>query len=268
MGKTKTAFVAEAQESNKTSEQKYKEKREKQKKEEEAKVHISGLKGGQRVKIISAEEPVAGKEIEAKEKTNGVFVKTRSKNYLGAKAKIKSGEKYKVLDAIKLVKETSYSKFDGTMELHLVVKKAGISAQVTLPHSAGKAKKVEVANEETVKKLQNGKIDFDILLATPDMMPELVPFAKILGPRGLMPNPKTSTIIKSIKEAEKFKGNSISLRTEKEAPLIHTVIGKVSQTDKELIENIEAVLSALGGEKQIVRAFLKSTMSPSVKLSV
>jgi len=266
MGKTKTAFVAEAQESNKTSEQKYKEKREKQKKEEEAKVHISGLKGGQRVKIISAQEPVAGKEIEAKEKANEISMKTRGKSYLDAKAKIKAGEKYKIADAVKLVKEISYSKFDGTIELHMVVKKPGISTQVSLSFSAGKIKKVEVASEETLKKLESGKIDFDILLATPDFMPKLVPFAKILGPRGLMPNPKNGTIIKSEKEAEKFKGNSTNLKTEKDAPLIHTVVGKVSQIDSELVENIEAILAALDGEKQIMRAFLKSTMSPSVKL--
>jgi large subunit ribosomal protein L1 len=270
MGKTKTAFVAEAaSQEGKTSEQKYKEKREKQKKEEETKVHISGLKGGQRVKVVSAEEPTSEGTPTTEETAKGKIIeKIRSKKYQTSKAKIEPGKKYKVSEAIKLVKETSYSKFDGTMELHIVVKKSGINFQVTLPHSAGKAKKVEVADDSTLKKIETGKIDFEILLATAEMMPKLVPFAKVLGPRGLMPNPKNGTVIKSAKDAEKFGGNSQTIKTEKDAPLIHTVVGKVSQKDSELEENINEIVKVLQKDKQIERAFLKSTMSPSVKLEI
>ncbi len=99
------------------------------------------------------------------------------------------------------------------------------------------------------------------------MMPKLVPFAKLLGPRGLMPNPKTGTLIKSAKDAEKFSGNSLTIKTEKSQPVIHTVIGKVSQENQELKENIETIFSAIT-KKQIVKAYLKSTMSPSVKLNL
>jgi large subunit ribosomal protein L1 len=268
MGKTKTAFVSDGtSKEGKNSEQKYKEKREKQKKEEDEKVHISGLKGGQRVKIVSAEEPDSDTPATSEEKAKEDKIeKVRGKKYQELKAKIEPGKKYKLPTAIKLVKETSYSKFDGTMELHIVVKKTGVNIQVTLPHSAGKQKKIEVASEETIKKLTEGKVDFDLLLATPDFMPKLVPFARILGPKGLMPNPKNGTIIKSAKDADKFSGNSQNLKTEKDAPLIHTVVGKVSQKDSELEENIEVILKALGKDKLVVRAFLKSTMSPSVKL--
>lgn len=271
MGKTKTAFVSDIGGADKkTSEEKYKEKKARQETQikEQKRVHISGLKGGQRVKIVSAEEPVSKTSTEPEIKTNVVSVKTRGKKYQEAKAKIKAGDKYKILEAIKLIKETSYSKFDGTMELHIVVKKTGTNLQVTLPFSAGKTKKVEVTGEETIKKLEKGKIDFDILLATADMMPKLVPFAKMLGPRGLMPNPKNGTIIKSPKDAEKFGGNSLNLKTEKEAPLIHTVIGKVSQKDEELVKNIETVISALNKDKLILRAFLKATMSPAIRLQL
>ena len=194
--------------------------------------------------------------------------KVRSKSYQASKTKIESGKSYTVPNAIKLVKEISYSKFEGSMELHIVVKKAGSSAQVTLPYSGGKQKKIEIATDVTIKKLQDGKIDFDILLATADMMPKLVAFARILGPKGLMPNPKNGTIIKSEKDASKFSGNTLSLKTEKDAPLIHIVVGKVSQKDEELVENIDTVLKALGKDKQVVRVFLKSTMSPSVKLII
>jgi len=264
MGKTKTAFVGEKLEEPK-----------KKRKEEPKKVHISGLKGGQRIKVVEAELPTEGKEekTEGPERPKGVEGKAkgpkiRSKKYKEAKTKIKPGELYPLVEAIKLVKETSYSKFDGSVELHLVVKKTGTAAKVTLPHSGGKEKKVEIASDETIKKLEAGKIDFDILLATADMMPKLVPFARTLGPKGLMPNPKNGTLISDIKKAQSFSGNTLNLKTEKEAPLIHTVVGKVSQDDKELIKNTEAILNALGGSKQIVKGYMKATMGPSVKLAL
>jgi len=149
----------------------------------------------------------------------------------------------------------------------LIVKKQGLVVNVTLPHSAGKEKKIEVASDETIKKLESGKVDFDLLLSTADFMPKLVKFAKILGPKGLMPNPKNGTIIKTESDAKKFSGNTKTIKTEKEAPLIHTSFGKFSQKDSELIENANAILKAID-KKQIVRAFMKSTMSPSIKLQI
>jgi len=269
VGKTKTAFVGDIDSKvGKTSEEKYHEK--KAKKETEEKIHIAGLKGGQRVKVVEATPVETPEEVEEeiKEKKKGVTQKIRGKKYIDAKTKIASGKTFPVSEAVGLLKEVSYSKFDGTVEVHLVVKKAGTSAQVTLPFSGGKEKKVEVASEATIKKLTDGKIDFDVLLATPDMMPKLVAFARVLGPKGLMPNPKNGTIIKTAKDAEKYSGNTLNLKTEKEAPLVHTSVGKVSQKETELTQNIEAILKAFGGSKQIVKAFIKSTMSPSIKLLI
>jgi len=151
--------------------------------------------------------------------------------------------------------------------MHLVIKKSGLSVNVDLPHSQGKKKKIEIADQNTLKKLKDGKIDFDVLLATPEIMPRLVPYAKILGPRGLMPNPKNGTLIKDKKQAEKFSENSLTLKTERKAPVIHTVVGKVGQKQSELVANTKAVLKAVG-PKQISRAYLTSTMSPSVKIEV
>jgi len=215
MGKTKTAFVGEEVE----------EKRQKrEKKEKPEKVHIAGLKGGQRIKAIEA-EPIAEETLdEEKKEKKAKAPKTRGKKYTQAKAKINPTKLYPLKEAVSLVKETSYSAFDGAVELHLVVKKTGTSARVTLPHSAGKEKKVEIASDETIKKLEGGKIDFDVLLATPEMMPKLVPFAKVLGPKGLMPNPKNGTLISDVKKAQGFSGKTLSVKTEKEAPLIHLCI--------------------------------------------
>ncbi|OGM30904.1 hypothetical protein A2630_02745 [Candidatus Woesebacteria bacterium RIFCSPHIGHO2_01_FULL_44_10] len=193
--------------------------------------------------------------------------KARSKKYKEAKAKIDKSKLYSLEEAVKLVKSTSYSKFDGTVELHLTVKKEGLSVQVSLPHSTGKTKKIEIANEGTIKKLEAGKIDFDVLLATPDMMPKLVPFAKLLGPRGLMPNPKNGSLIKKLEDAKNFSADTVVVKTEKKAPLIHTVVGKVSQKENELTQNTNSLLEAIN-RRQIIKAYMKPTMGPSVKLAV
>ena len=97
------------------------------------------------------------------------------------------------------------------------------------------------------------------------MMPKLVPFARLLGPKGLMPNPKTGTIIKTKKDAEKFSGNTTNVKTEKAAPIIHTTVGKVSQKESELVENTNTLLDAVG-KRQIEKAFIKATMGPSIKV--
>ncbi|KKQ25349.1 MAG: 50S ribosomal protein L1 [Microgenomates group bacterium GW2011_GWC1_37_12b] len=275
MGKTKTAFVSDTQTEVVSGADKYAEKQKKraeaqaktQAEKEPEKVHIAGLKGGQRVKVVEAEIPVveATPEETAKAKKK---IKTHSKRYKEVKSKIDRDKKYSVSEAIKLIRETNLTKFDATVELHMVIKKEKLNVNVTLPHSFGKAKKIEVATDATLEKLKAGKVEFDVLLATADMMPKLVMFAKLLGPRGLMPNPKNGTLIKSAKDAEKFSASSMTIKTEKDKPVVHTVAGKLSQKDEEIIKNLEVIVLAIGGSKLIEKAFLKSTMSPSVKLSL
>jgi large subunit ribosomal protein L1 len=265
MGKMKTKFVGEPVEE--------KEKHKKVRKEVAEKVHLSGLKGGQRVKVVEAgpaeEAPVAEEGVKAAETKKTKKVEhVRGKKYKEVKARLDHEKFYKIPDAVKLVKGASYSKFDGTMELHLVVKKVGTVTQVIFPHQAGRVKKIEIASDETIEKLKEGKIDFDVLVASPEIMPKLVPFARLLGPKGLMPNPKNGTLVPDTKKLKSFSAATVTLKTEKDAPLIHTVVGKVSQKDDEISENIEALLKALGKDKQLVRAYLKATMSPAVKIKL
>lgn len=280
MGKTKTVLVTGKAEEQKSGKAAYEEKKRKQleaqkkAEAEKAKVGKVGLKGGERIKVVGGELPPIEKvdtekteSAEGTEKSKTRRIKTRSEKYKKARSQVDKTKLYTLDTAIKLIKETSYSKFDGTMELHLVTKKENVSVQVTLPYSYGKAKKIEIADENTIKKLKKNDVYFDILLATTDMMPKLVPFAKLLGPRGLMPNPKTGTLIKNKKDAEKFSGNSLTIKTEKKQPVIHTVVGKVSQSEKEIKGNIESILDAVT-RKNIDRAYLTSTMSPSVKLEI
>jgi len=289
MGKTKTAFVGGVSDEALSSEERYKQKLAKKKAEEEKKkVEGLGVRGGDKIKVIGATEPEAESEPvkvdtqkpdtdkqeeiaetknEVPEEKKGKKARVRGKNYKSAKAKIDSNKLHSVSDAIKIIKELKYTKFDETYELHIIVKKQGLNINLNLPHPFGKVKKVEVASDATIEKLKKGRIDFDVLLATAEMMPKLVMFAKLLGPKGLMPNPKNGTLIKSEKEAEKYSASQTTIKTEKEQPIVHMAIGKMSMDDNQVNENITAVFDIIT-KGLIDRVYLKSTMSPSVKVMV
>jgi large subunit ribosomal protein L1 len=122
------------------------------------------------------------------------------------------------------------------------------------------------AADELVKKIESGTIDFDILIATPDAMPRLARVARVLGPRGLMPNPKNGTVTpKPDEAAKKYAGGQINYKTEAKFPILHLVVGKVSFGEQKLEDNITAALKTVS-PKNIRNVTLKSTMSPGLKL--
>lgn len=191
------------------------------------------------------------------------------KKYAEAKSLVDPKKLYPAPEAIDLVKKTSYSQFDGSVEVHYNVTDQNLRGTVALPHGTGRLVKVKIADEALIADLEKGgKIDFDILVASPDMMPKLAKVAKVLGPKGLMPNPKTNTI------SDNPEGLALSLskgqtqwKTQSDFPIIHAVIGRVSFEPKKLVENLAALTKSIGQDK-IRSAFVKATMGPAIKLAI
>lgn len=206
-----------------------------------------------------------------KEKTKTVIkkeAKERGKKYKASRALVNKTKTYTPKEAFELLKKVSTSKFDGSVELHLNVADKGLSGEAKLPHFEGKALRVAIFDETVLADVKAGKIDFDVLLATPADMPKIMPLAKALGPKGLLPNPKNGTIVPDPKAAlSKFSSTSLRYKTEKDFPLIHTVIGKVSQPTEDLIANFEALVKVVN-PRNIKKAYIKSTMSPSIRVSL
>jgi large subunit ribosomal protein L1 len=190
----------------------------------------------------------------------------RSKSYRKAAELLEPGKTYSPLEAAGLAKETSPSKFDGTVEvavrLGIDPRKADqmVRGTVSLPHGTGKTARViafatgekaeearaagadKVGSDDLIQEIQEGFLDFDAAIATPDQMAKVGRIARILGPRGLMPNPKTGTVTPDVgKAVSDIKGGKISFRVDKQSNL-HLVIGKASFTSEQLVENYAAAL--------------------------
>ena len=196
--------------------------------------------------------------------------------YLKTAAHVDRLKKYNLSEALEILPKLQRAKFDETVELHINTVEKGISGNLVLPHGTGKQTKVVIANQsedpkavdELLKKIEAGQIDFDVLIATPDTMPKLARAARVLGPRGLMPNPKNGTVSTNPAEvAKKFEGGQINFKTEAKFPLLHMSVGKLSFGDKKLDENIKAALAAVK-VKNVKTLTVKSTMSPGLKIDV
>ena len=222
----------------------------------------------------------------------------KSKRYLAVKEKIAPDRAYALTEAIKLLKETSTVKFDASVEIHAnlgIDPKKGeqiVRSTVSLPHGTGKTKRIAafvtsekekeakasgadvVGGLELINQIKaSGKCDFDIAVAEPAIMKDLAVIAKILGTKGLMPNPKTGTVTPDIKKAvAELKKGKIAFKNDDSAN-VHVLVGKVSFSDDQLKENIEAFINTLKRLKPetvkgtYIRSLtLSSSMGPGIKI--
>ena len=224
----------------------------------------------------------------------------KGKRYEEALKKVDKQKLYTKEEAIKLVKETSYANFDASVEvalnLNLDTKKADqqLRGAVVLPNGTGKTKRVlvlakgeaakaakeagadYVGDTDMIEKIQKENwFEFDSLIATPDMMPQLGKIGRILGPKGLMPNPKTGTVTMDTKKAvEEVKKGRVEYRTDSYGN-VHALIGKVSFDDEKLIENLKTFVNLIIKSKPSVvkgtyvkNISVSSTMGPGIKIDV
>jgi len=289
MGKIRIKTLGD-EELEKEQEKKAKKRQEKKKLEkpvnEEAQKAVSteGL-GEPKGKLENVEVPQAAQKETPKEakkdkkKKKKTPAKKRSMRYKSAKILIDKTKLYSLDEALDLLSRLQTPErsdggqtkmatkgFDETVELHLNTAENGISGNFVLPHGSGKKTRVAVADDKIISDVEKGKIEFDVLLATPEFMPKLARVAKYLGPRGLMPNPKNGTLTKNPEDAaKKYEGGLVNFKTEAKSPIIHLSLGKISFGKEKLSENIKTALRAMPGGK-IKKVILKSTMSPAIKL--
>lgn len=218
-------------------------------------------------------KPVAEPEskLAKPQKTKKGKAKVRSKRYQEAKVFVDAAKKYNLEEAIGLVKKTTLTKFDGNVEVHLRMHgKTGKpeSARGTLkyPHPTGKVVKVVILDEKTIEAIEKSKkTDFDIAVAAPEMMARVAKLAKILGPKGKMPNPKSGTVASDPEKTKKeLEGGLTEYKTDSYG-IIHQVIGKVSSAPKMLEENYRSLIAVLPQDK-IKSINLCATMGPAIKV--
>ncbi len=195
--------------------------------------------------------------------------KERSKKYKTARALVDQKKLYSPKEAIALAKKTSLTSFDGNLEAHLGTTITGDLGQLSLPHAKGmKEKKVVLVTPALLEEIKKGQINFDILIATPQDMKNLVPLARTLGPKGLMPNPKNGTLTDKPKETlKKLSSGGTKIKTEKKSPVAHLVIGKISQTGKQLEENLSTLVKTIKLQN-IKKITLSATMGPGIKVDL
>lgn len=223
----------------------------------------------------------------------------KSKNLQAALAKVDRNKKYEANEAVALAKEIDFAKFDATVEvsynLNIDVKKADhqIRGAMVLPHGTGKtsrvvviargekAKEAEAAGADFVgeadliQKISDGWLEFDVMVATPDMMGQVGRLGRVLGPKGLMPNPKTGTVTMDVTKAvNDIKAGQVTYRADK-AGIVNVPIGKVSFEDNKLVENLKAlheqilrVKPAAAKGTYINNLTLSTTFGPGIKLDV
>jgi large subunit ribosomal protein L1 len=218
----------------------------------------------------------------------------RGKKYNEKLKKLEKGKTYPLEEAIRQLREVNYAGFDATVELAInlnILQKHNVRDTVVLPHGTGrkvrvavfaKAEKAKEAEEagadfigdtDLVEKIQGGWFDFDVAVATPDMMKEVGKVGKLLGTRGLMPNPKTGTVTMDIRRSvDELKKGRVEFRADK-TRIVHLGIGKLSMNDNALLENCKALYEGVLSRRPqdlkgdyIKSMYLSSTMSPGIRV--
>lgn len=204
-------------------------------------------------------------------KTPIAKMQNRGKKYQNAYQQVADMEPMEISQALELIEKTKVTSFDPSLEIHIHLSVGNIRGHVTLPGGASKAKKALIINEDNledeISKIESGKINFDFLVVKPDMMPKIAKLAKVLGPKGLMPNPKTGTVTE---DPEKFvkevSGGRVEYRQDK-SNIIHLPVGKLSFGAEKLKANIDEVLKVMPQNK-IKSVHINLTMGPSLKINM
>ena len=268
----------------------------------------SGKKSKKHLEEVKAEEERQARKAERKAKEATVKpkgatpitrprIERRGKKYQEAAKLVEKGKTYSLQEALELALETSPVKFDASVEVHARLgvdpRQADQNIRTTLVLPNGNGKEVRVAvfapldvckaakaagadiaeDEEFLKQLEKGAIDFDVLIATPQYMPKLGKFARLLGPKGLMPNPKAGTVTTDVEKAVKeAKAGKVEYRVDKQA-IVHIGIGKTSFGAEKLAENANAFFDSLKAQKPntlkgayVKSVFITTTMGPSIQI--
>ncbi len=276
--------------------------------EEPEKFAKSGKKSKKHVEEVKAEEERQARKAERKaeeavEKPKGAkpvvrpLIERRGKKYQEAAKLVEKGKIYNLKDAIGLAIKTNPAKFDASVEIHARLgvdprqADQNIRTTIVLPNGNGKTVRVAVfapadvcklakvagadiaEDEEFLKKLDKGTIDFDVLISTPAYMPKLGKYARVLGPKGLMPNPKAGTVTMDVEKAVKeSKAGKVEYRVDKQS-IVHIGIGKVSFGTDKLLENANTFFDSLKAQKPaslkgsyVKSVFITTTMGPSIAI--
>lgn len=271
----------------KRSEKSQKEADEKAAKEERKAKHDTTPQGNTEGKSKSKQKPTRSR------------LERRGKNFRKLAELVEKGKAYSLKEALELAAKTSPTKFDGTVEIHINLNvdprqaDQNIRGTVSLPNGTGKTVRVAVfaasdqhdkakkagadvvGDDDLLAKLEKEQLDFDILISTPDLMPKLGKYARLLGPRGLMPNPKSGTVTANVAKAvQEAKAGKVEYRVDKQA-IVHQGIGKVSFGGDKLYQNAKVFVDNVSGNKpaSIKGALIKgiavsTTMGPGIKVDI
>lgn len=237
-------------------------------------------------KPVKTDQLKTGKQTaDNRKQQTGNQARTRSKRYQEKAALVDKSQTYKLDEAVVLAQNSAYTKFPGSLEIHINTSQKNLRGLVSLPYSTGKELRilafgptslreelggmgVLIGTEETISEILKGNINFDLVVATPEWMPKVAQTAKILGPKGLMPNPKNGTVTTDLpKIVTELKSGKTEYKTENQGQIIHMLTGKAGQDPSQISANVKAIYNTLGRSK-IKKITLSPTMGPGVKVDL